>query len=385
MKKLLGMTWDHPRGFDSIVAATEAYHMHASDCHITWHKRSLKDFGDFPIERLIEKYDMIMIDHPFVGEAQEKKLLHPLESILPAEFMSSQNQAHIGPTFESYSYGGEQWALPVDAATQVGAYNPKLISLGSLPINWTEYTEMMAKTSFATKVLWPLCETDTWCSFLTIAAQLGSDPGKSVFSAGGLTSDLAVEALTILRELTKSVMDDCWKMNPINTLELMSRKGSEFAFSPLLFGYNNYSRPEGDAQRIEFCNALSVKQEKPVALLGGVGLAVSSKSQHHKILSDYLRFIMQEQIISGAYFDSGGQPSTSSVWMSKDINRRTAGFFSNTIASMERAFVRPRVAGFNIFQEKAARFLHSKLAKKGSSEASIVDSLNGIYKESCLS
>jgi len=383
MKELLGMTWDHPRGFDSIVATTEEYHKQVGNCRITWHKRSLKDFGDLPIERLIEKYDMIMIDHPFVGEAHAKNLLQPIETILPAEFINSQSQAHISPTFESYSYGGSQWVLPIDAATQVSAYSPKLMSQSSLPSNWSEYTEMMNSASFRSKVLWPLCETDVWCSFLTIASQLGNEQNKDVFSADGLNNDLAGEALSMLADLTKHLIKDCWNMNPINVLELMSQKNSPYVFSPLLFGYNNYSRPVGEARQIDFLNALSIHKENPFALLGGVGLAISAKSDHHNEISDYLQFIMQDEILSGSYFDAGGQPSTKSVWMSDDINARTSGFFTNTLGSMQSAFVRPRVAGFNVFQEKAAQVIHSKLNGKSSSESLTVDSINEIYGDCC--
>ena len=384
MKELLGMTWDHPRGFNSIVAATEKFNEQSTTCRISWHKRSLKDFGDFPIEHLVEKFDLIMIDHPFVGEAQLKNLLQPIETILPADFIDEQSQANIGSTFESYSFGDSQWALPIDAATQVSAYNPKLISQSSLPTNWDNYIELMQTASFRTKVLWPLCETDVWCSFLTIAAQLGNDQNKSVFSSDGLNHDLAVEALALLRQLTEHVSKDCWKMNPINTLELMSNAGSQIAFSPLLFGYNNYSRPDGKAQLIEFLNAVSFKKESPVALLGGVGIAISVQSNHHQELANYLQFIMREEILSGSYFDAGGQPSSKSAWMSNEINTRTAGFFSNTIQSMENAFVRPRVPGFNIFQERAAKLINEGLTGKSSSEEQIIHSIDKVYNDCCL-
>ena len=121
-----------------------------------------------------------------------------------------------------------------------------------------------------------------------------------------------------------------------------------------------------------------------MALLGGVGIAISAKSKQNQELQDYLHFIMREEILSGSYFDAGGQPSTKSVWMSSDINARTAGFFSNTIESMENAFVRPRVVGFNIFQEKAAKLIHDGLTEKSVSEEQIVRSIDEVYRNCCL-
>ncbi len=38
------------------------------DVRITWQTRSLREaFGDFPIQKLAETYDLLIIDHPFVG------------------------------------------------------------------------------------------------------------------------------------------------------------------------------------------------------------------------------------------------------------------------------------------------------------------------------
>lgn len=382
MTELMGMTWDHPRGFDSIVAATEAYHKQTNRCRITWNKRSLKDFGDFPIELLVGQYDLIMIDHPFVGEARVKDLLRPIETVLPESFIQNQREAHIGPTYESYAFGGTHWALPIDAATQVSAYNSNQMSHSDIPSCWSDFIEIMS-TSFRSNVLWPLCQTDAWCSFLTLAAQLGNDQEKSVFSSEGLSHDIALETMAMVSELTEKVPKECWHLNPIDALELMSKKKSRYAFSPLLFGYNNYSRQKGKPGQIEFVNALSLKGKNPVALLGGVGLAISSKCDHQNEVSDYLQFIMQNEVMNGPYFEAGGQPSTRSAWQSIDINRRTAGFFTNTLGSMENAYTRPSVAGFNVFQEKAAKILHKRLITQSGGDSHTVGTINEIYRNYC--
>ena len=46
--KLRGMTWDHPRGFDPVVAASEVFRAETG-VEIVWDKRSLQAFADAPI------------------------------------------------------------------------------------------------------------------------------------------------------------------------------------------------------------------------------------------------------------------------------------------------------------------------------------------------
>jgi len=45
------------------------------EVRIIWDIRSLKDFGDKPIEELIDEYDLITIDHPYMGQADKHGLL----------------------------------------------------------------------------------------------------------------------------------------------------------------------------------------------------------------------------------------------------------------------------------------------------------------------
>ena len=57
--ELRGISWDHPRGHDCMVATAAAYGQDAPDVRITWNTRSLQDFADFPIQKLAETYDLL--------------------------------------------------------------------------------------------------------------------------------------------------------------------------------------------------------------------------------------------------------------------------------------------------------------------------------------
>ena len=75
MIELTGSTWDHPRGLDGLVATAAEYHERHPEVRVTWETRSLQDFADFSVERLAERFDLVIYDHPFVGEAARLALL----------------------------------------------------------------------------------------------------------------------------------------------------------------------------------------------------------------------------------------------------------------------------------------------------------------------
>jgi len=72
---LKGLTWDHPRGYAPLVAGAVEYVRTHPGLEIHWDRRSLHDFGEAPIENLIEDYDLLIVDHPFVGFASAHEVL----------------------------------------------------------------------------------------------------------------------------------------------------------------------------------------------------------------------------------------------------------------------------------------------------------------------
>ncbi len=70
MIALRGITWDHPRGYQPLAASADPYAAEFG-VRVTWDRRSLKDFGDAPIDLLAADYDLLIIDHPHMGLAAE--------------------------------------------------------------------------------------------------------------------------------------------------------------------------------------------------------------------------------------------------------------------------------------------------------------------------
>ena len=126
---LRGVTWDHPRGFDPLAKGVPLFTAKHPDYEIEWTRRSLRDFGVQPVETLAERFDILVIDHPFCGRAKATGCLLDLRPLFPAEFFAMLGRESVGPSTGSYEYGDGVWGLPTDAAAQVASYRPDLLAM----------------------------------------------------------------------------------------------------------------------------------------------------------------------------------------------------------------------------------------------------------------
>ena len=62
--RLTGLTWDHPRGYAPLLAGVAEYQQQNPEINIQWDRRTLREFGEAPIEQDVENYDLIIVDHP---------------------------------------------------------------------------------------------------------------------------------------------------------------------------------------------------------------------------------------------------------------------------------------------------------------------------------
>lgn len=138
--RLKGIAWNHTRGYLPMVATAQRFSEMHPEIDIVWDKRSLREFADSPIQRLTERFDLLVIGHPFVGYAARHNILLPLDDYLPKSFLADQAANSAGQSHLSYFYGGHQWALAIDAAAPVSAYRPDLLADASIPIpqTWQE-------------------------------------------------------------------------------------------------------------------------------------------------------------------------------------------------------------------------------------------------------
>ncbi len=376
---LKGITWDHPRGFDPLVATSRSFSQAHGDLQLQWVKRSLKNFGESSIEKLADEYDLLLVDHPFMGEAHQKQLLVPLEEQLSTEFLAEQQANSAGPSFDSYRYGGHQYALPIDAAAQVAAYRADLLDglEDDLPRSIQDIHALCENLPEKARILWPLGPTDLWCSFLSLCAQLNG--GEFFDLESGIDVQVGEKVLEEIRSLLPVLHEQSLEFNPIQTLDAM-RSGEDIAYAPLLFGYSSYSQPQQTGHVIRFTDPPCYPGAQKTSLLGGVGLAISARSAHRDEAAEYLSFVLSPEIQAGEYFANHGQPGHLAAWKSTSVNESCSHFFSNTLETLESAYVRPRVPGFHDFQESAGAILHEAMTKGSSLEKTMV-TLNECYRK----
>ena len=253
MVELKGIAWDHPRGYEPLIAVSKEYENHHPYVTIKWDVRSLKEFGDMPIEHLIERYDLITIDHPYMGQADKNGLLLSLEAHLSEDEICNLETQTLGGCFEVYSYNQHLYALPIDAAALVTAYRKdKMKEAGlSLPNDREELKYFYGKIPTGYSVAWALCPTDIWCTFLSLCAQ---NAGSGFIKSRKINVKVGVSVLDELKYHIEFSHPNSMYWNPIQILDRMGAD-EDIIYSPYLFGYTNYSRSGYTKNLLHFTNS----------------------------------------------------------------------------------------------------------------------------------
>jgi multiple sugar transport system substrate-binding protein len=121
------MTWKHDLGLAPMLATATEFREQHPEVLIEWEARSLYDFGEAPLAMLAEQYDLLVIDHPFTGQAAQEQCLLPLDEHVSDLQLHKLERESVGPSHRSYLFQGHQWALAIDAAAQVSGYRPDLL------------------------------------------------------------------------------------------------------------------------------------------------------------------------------------------------------------------------------------------------------------------
>ena len=356
MPVLKGIAWDHPRGFDPMVATAKEFANRYPEVEIVWDKRPLQAFADRPIENMAFEYDLMVIDHPHVGEASRKNLLLELDSF--NEFKDKidiLSKNSVGLSYQSYHFNNHQYALAIDAAAPVAAY--KIGALDELPFTFEQVLSLAEKSL----VIWPAKPVDAISCFNTIAANIGHAINSTEHEF--IDRGIGITILKMMKKLSSLVPKDCLEMNPINALDYMSSNNDK-VYCPLLYGYSNYSRKNFRDGLIKFTNIPSFDENInncKGAQIGGTGLAISKETKNIEIALDYVFWVASEECQKTLYYYSGGQPGHIKAWKDKNINNDCNNFFINTLKTLENAWLRPRFDGYMYFQDIAGTIIHDYL------------------------
>lgn len=374
MIQLTGITWDHPRGHAPLAASASCY---AEDpgIRVEWEKRSLKDFGDAPLEQLARDYDLIVLDHPHMGVAAQAQCLLPLEAWIPADILETLARSSVGPSFSSYHYAGHQWALPVDAACQVSARRADLLADHAIPQDW-DAVFRLADELLATdlRLGMALCPTDALCSFLTLCAQFGDAPAPGRREL--VSSPIGLSVLNHLRRLAEVCHPASLSWNPIALFDQMARAESDVAYAPLAFGYSNYARPGYAARPLTFGGIPGASH----ALFGGAGLAISRRCEAPEAAAAYLAWVCSAECQRTLYTRAGGQPGNAAAWTDPRADALAGGFFRQTHDTIKQAYMRPRSASWPAFQEFLGDRIHAFLSREEPPEP-VLKELQERYRE----
>jgi len=363
--QLRGITWRHTRGYLPMVATAQRFAELHPEVSIHWELRSLQHFADFPIEELAKTFDLLVIDHPSSGYAAKHDVLLPLDEYIPAWFLLDQANQSVGRSHESYHHGGHQWALAIDAATPISGWRPDLLERAgaAVPRTWAELLDL-AKAGL---VAVPGIPIDSLMHFYMLCGGLGEEP----FGKRGVVvaPEIGVPALGMLRLLLSLCDPVCFSRNPIAVWESLSSSDTA-AYCPFAYGYSNYSRP-GYAKHTLETGGLPAMNNHIVcrSTLGGAGLAISSRCREKDLAVLYAQFVASGQCQANLYFNAGGQPGYRAAWLDAEVNRRSNSFFSNTLQTLDDAYLRPRFNGYLDFQDAGALIVHKYLVEGGDEQA----------------
>ena len=342
---ITGIAWDHRRCWGPLEASIGPY-LAEQGQEVRWDRRSLYSFGEGDLGNFAERYDLVIYDHPFVGDVAKQGWLLDLGGFLSESDRKLFGSDEVGASWRSYAYDGGIWALPIDTAAQTSARRADLLARHGWeqPSTLAEVIELAARArTKGLHVGWPAVPTDLMCTLVSVAASLGHNPGHD---AGPFLDPAdAVGVVEHLKALASVVHPKSREWNPIRCLDHMAAN-DDVVYVPYLFNYLNYSTP-GGGKKITFGTAPRVRPDLPArTILGGAGIGVSAKAADPRAAFDYAMYLSTSAYQTGAYVQHGGQPGSRSAWVSEACNTLTGNFFRDCLPVLDAAYLRPTHPGF---------------------------------------
>lgn len=346
-----GLTWDHPRGTDALREAARLAR-ERGEIDISWEAQPLEGFEARPIAALAAQYDLIVMDHPHLGDARADDCLKPLEPLF-GDLLEHWRSDTVGASFDSYGDRDGQWALPLDAATQVmirGAH------IDAAPQTLAE----LFSASASLRIVPCYAGPHAALMFMALCAGIGT-PCSTVRSERFADPSAALEALEIMARLGRPMDPQHWDMNPIDMHEAVA--AGDVDICPWVYGYAPYGRP-GPGQ----VRSSDVVRLRPDGLLGstlgGTGLGVTKNATITPALVNHIKWLMSMESQRGLIPAHSGQPSSRSAWSDENINQAVGGFYNDTRRTTDAAWVRPQWPGYPAFQATLSDIIRTGLRNR---------------------
>lgn len=372
--RLRGMTWDHRRAVDPLLATQAMFAAAHPGIEIEWSSRPLHGFEFTPVAELAKSYDMIILDHPFCGDIAASQCLLPVDDVL-----ADMRDAFVGPSRETYVYAGKTWAVPVDAACQVAVSRPDLLArLGvRTPENWAAVLELGRQASQRNmKLAIGLRGVHSLMTFFTLCANLGR---PCATSATEPFAELATarEALEQMRALLALCPPEALDWNSIELHDVMVAR-DDLVFCPAVYCYATYA--EADQRRPLRFHDFPGPRGPRGSTIGGTGLGLSAHCKNPEALLTYARFAASAAAQS-AFALHHGQPARVEAWRDSRLDVRFGGCYGATQRTMEQCWIRPRFAGYLGFQAAAGPLIERHLRGE-IAERDLLDRLQRLFETS---
>lgn len=348
--RLCGIAWNHTRGFLPMVATAQRFCEIHPDVDITWTVRSLQSFADQSMTDLAATFDLIVMDHPWAGVSAAQGITATLDDLLPAEYLADQADHSVGGSYASYVHDGRLVALGIDAAAPVASSRPDLLERldRDVPATWDDMSDL-ARLGVVGMAGIPL---NLLMAFYMVCSTMGEGPFEG--RDWVVSRETGAMALELLIELTAHCDPVVATLDPIGVYERMTST-DDFAYAPFDYGYANYARRGYADRTIKFHDVVALGDHGPCrTTLGGAGLAISHRCAHPEVAARYVEFVGDPRTQSTLYFESGGQPAHRAAWLDDHVNAESQNFFADTLAALDRAYVRSTFPGYLEFQDQAA-------------------------------
>lgn len=329
-----------------------------------------------PIEELANSYDLIVLDHPFMGDAAASACLLDL-----APHLSGLDSSFIGPSLSSYRWKDAIYAVPVDAACQVAVYRPDLMSRidAALPRSWPQALELGARAArHGLHLAIAYSGVHTLMTFLTLAASLGGPCGQTP-AEPFIDRSTAREALGLMRSLAKFCIPDVFGLNSIALHEAMA-SAEDIAYCPAVYCYAAYAEADR-LHPLRFADLPGASGPSPRgSTIGGTGLAISARCARPDAALAYASFAARADTQLDFALHHG-QPARIEAWCDQAIDQRFGGTYSATRATMEATWIRPRYRGYLSFQKLGGDLVEQHL-RGNLAEAALLDELQRAFSAS---
>ncbi len=363
MKKLSGITWQNPRGYNPLAASAKSYMEKHPGIEIIWEQQPWYQFENTILESLAKadgRYDIIMFDHPWTGKLAKENWLLPWDTLVSPAYIQDLKNRVVYPSTESYELDNHLWALPLDAACHTSLYRQDLINSSELPSTW-EAIEAWAKDHHKPPHQYGLVLSVEGvlgnCLFLSMMAGLGypacHDPNQPTCD-----KEAAEYVLSLLKCLLQYVPDGSTHWGPWDIYDHLCA-ANDVTYCPSIFAYVNYFQgvsAQGNQLRLGLVPRFETKETgRPI--LGGVGLGIAHSCLHIEEAVAYGRYLMSDDVQYDIFPTHDGQPATQNVWNDKAINNQFNNFYNDHHLNMKHAYIRPRYAGFHEVELQNGRVL----------------------------